>query len=213
MRHFLTTFSIAILCFSCASQAFSFTAVPIAQQGTVDSDGDGVMDVVDNAPGTFNSDQTDTDNDGIGDAIDPTPGNSNPSLGDPGLGIYAPPSILPGGTASFPYTVLTTPPGAWGQILLDFDLDNLADAVAFGTLDTSIQTISIPANVFVGSSWDLYTPGTYTVAMKAFAPGMASQFWALPNVTVLPVPEPGTVALVALAGFCAAAGLCRGKHR
>ncbi len=43
---------------------------------TVDGDGDGVADSVDNCPTVANTDQRDTDGDGIGDACDPTPGNT-----------------------------------------------------------------------------------------------------------------------------------------
>ena len=106
--------------------------------------------------------------------------------------------------------LLTTPPGGWGQIVLDFDLDNSVDAVYFGPLTTSINTLSIPASLFVSGSWDLYTPGTYTVAMKAYAPGMWSQNWAYPNITVTPVPEPAGLVL-AMVGFVTAA-VCRRRN-
>ena len=43
-----------------------------------DADGDGISDVVDNCPGTPNSDQADTDGDGIGDLCDNCPGDPNP---------------------------------------------------------------------------------------------------------------------------------------
>jgi len=169
------------------------------QQYTVDTDGDSVPDVFDNAPGVANN-QADADNDAIGDAVDPTPNQSDPYLGDPGLGVYSSPTILAGGTATFDYLMVNaTPPGSWGRIELDFDLDNSADAVYFGPLTASINTIAIPANLFVNGSWDLNTPGLYTVGMKAFAPGSWSQNWAYPNVTVLPVPEPSTLWLLATA--------------
>jgi len=177
--------------------AKSSTLVLASQAGTVDTDADSVPDLVDNAPGIANN-QADTDADGIGDAIDPTPNLSNPALGDPGLGVYSSPSIFAGGTATFNYlTTLGTPPGAWGYVQLDFDLDNTPDALYFGQLSSTIDTIAIPASLFVNASWDLYTSGTYTVGMKAFAPGMHSENWAYPNVTVLPVPEPASMLLMA----------------
>jgi hypothetical protein len=169
-----------------------------AQQGTVDSDGDGVMNINDNAPGTFNPFQEDTDNDGIGDAIDPTLMTSNPSLGDPGLGIYSPASISPGGTAAFPYTVLIEPPGSFGQIELDFNADATPELIYFGPLTTGINMLQIPAILYTSPLWDLYTPGTYTAGMLAYAPGMSSLYPALPNITV--VPEPAAVVLAMLAG-------------
>ncbi|MFK5959256.1 MAG: alpha-amylase family glycosyl hydrolase, partial [Lutibacter sp.] len=40
---------------------------------TIDSDGDGILDSVDNCPDTANTDQADTDGDGVGDVCDLTP--------------------------------------------------------------------------------------------------------------------------------------------
>lgn len=175
------------------------TIVPVSQQMTVDSDGDGVVDLLDNAPGTSNLSQEDTDMDQIGDAIDPTPSTSVPNLGDPFLGIAPALSITAGSNANFDYILMNAaPPGAWGHIDLDFDQDTVTDAVFFGPLTTSFNSMSIPASLYVGASWDLYTPGTYTVAMKAYGPGMSSLYWALPNITVLPVPEPSSLMLAGL---------------
>lgn len=206
MRYIVITCCVTAVTLLAANEANASSLVLAAQQATIDTDGDSVPDVSDNAPGVSNN-QADTDMDGIGDVIDPTPNGTNPYLGDPALGIYGPLPIAPGGTASFDYVLLTTPPGGWGQIVLDFDLDNIVDAVYFGPLTTSIDTISIPASLFVGGTWDLYTPGTYTVAMKAYAPGMWSQYWAYPNITVEPVPEPSSLILAAVG--CATAVLYR----
>jgi hypothetical protein len=181
------------------------TIVPVSQQMTVDSDGDGVVDLLDNAPGTSNLSQEDTDMDQIGDAIDPTPSTSVPNLGDPFLGIAPALSITAGSNANFDYILMNAaPPGAWGHIDLDFDQDTVTDAVFFGPLTTSFNSMSIPASLYVGASWDLYTPGTYTVAMKAYGPGMSSLYWALPNVTVLPVPEPSSLLLAGLGAVAVA---------
>ncbi len=189
-----------------------------SQQLTVDSDGDATPDLFDNAPGTANN-QADADADGIGDIIDPTPNASNPNLGDPGFILAPAMPIVAGANANFDYLVLVTPPGGWGRIELDFDQDNVADAVFFGPLTAVMDTISIPAGLFVDPLWDLYTPGTYTVAMKAYAPGMSSANWAHPYVTVLPVPEPSTLLLATLAyivtmfGWTRRASPCREFHR
>ena len=45
----------------------------------VDTDGDGVPDVIDNCPYTYNPDQLDRDGDGVGDVCDNCPTNPNPS--------------------------------------------------------------------------------------------------------------------------------------
>ncbi len=199
MRYLVTATVVSSVLLLYAHTASASSLVLTAQQLTVDSDGDSVPDVWDNAPGISNN-QADADADGIGDAIDPTPAISNPNLGDPGLGVYSSPPILAGGTATFDYLMVSaTPPGGWGRIELDFDLDNTVDAIFFGPLTASIDTIAIPANLFVNASWDLNTPGLYTVGMKAFAPGMSSQNWAYPNVTVSPVPEPSSFFLFAVA--------------
>jgi hypothetical protein len=178
------------------------TLVPVSQQYTVDSDGDGVADLLDNAPGATDPSQTDADNDAIGDIIDPTPLGSNPFLGDPLLVLGVTSPILAGSNANFDYQVLNTPPGGWGRIELDFDLDTNADAIYFGPLTNSLNTISIPASLFVGSSWDLNSPETYSVGMRVYAPGMWSQSWAQPFVHVLPVPEPSTSLLAGIAVAC-----------
>ncbi len=203
-RTFLVAFSIGCVTLSSVAAQAS-TIVPVSQQMTVDSDGDGVVDLLDNAPGTSNPFQEDMDTDQIGDAIDPTPTTSVPNLGDPFLGIAPALSITAGSNANFDYILMNAaPPGTWGHIDLDFDQDTVTDAVYFGPLTTSFNSMSIPPSLYVGPTWDLYTPGTYTVAMKAYGPGMHSQYWALPNVTVLPVPEPSSLVLVVLGAAAAA---------
>src|SRR5262249_26216537 len=49
---------------------------PVTVSANQDSDGDGVIDSVDNCPGIANPDQSDLDGDGIGDVCDPTPGSN-----------------------------------------------------------------------------------------------------------------------------------------
>jgi hypothetical protein len=167
----------------------------LANAGTVDSDGDGVFDIFDNAPGTSNVSQIDTDNDGIGDAIDPTPFASNPNLGDPGLLLGAPSIIPVGSSASVPYLVVTPPPESFGRVELDLGGDGTYDAVSFGPLTGSLNNIVIPASLFTSALWDLNTPGTYTLHAKALAAGRSSDNVSITNVTVV-VPEPASLGLV-----------------
>jgi hypothetical protein len=183
-----------------AAQAKAATAqiVPWALRGTVDTDGDGVPDLVDNAPGVAN-DQADTDADAIGDAIDPTPVNSNPFLGDPGLGMLGPYTISAGSHAFLDYSmILQTPPGGWGHIDLDFGQNGTYDATYFGPLTASLDQINVAPSLFVDPTWNLNAVGNYVLFAKAFGPGMTSQFDTITGVNV--VPEPGTLALLAIGG-------------
>lgn len=213
MRYILAAVGMAGGLLLISNEANASSLVLASQQATIDTDADGVPDFQDNAPGVWN-DQADTDADGIGDLIDPTPNGPNPYIGDPGLLLAPAVPILAGGNANFDYlVVLATPPGGWGRIELDFDLDTAVDAVYFGPLTAAMDTITIPASLFVGATWDLYTPGTYTVGMKAYAPGMWSQNWANPNVTVTPVPEPATLVLAVFGCIFAVVGLRRRTAR
>lgn len=190
--------------FLAANAAVASQVVLLAQQGTVDSDGDGTPDVVDNAPGVANN-QADLDADLIGDVIDPTPNLSNPFLGDPGLGLYPTLPILAGASAAIDYATFLTPtPGGWGQILLDLGGDSTFDAVYFGSLTASLDTITIPANLYVSTGWDLNTPGTYAIWTKAIGPGVQTQNVSITSIVVLPVPEPATIGLLGLAAAMAA---------
>jgi hypothetical protein len=197
-RRILAAAPACVLAWSCcavlSTRSHAQTIVIYSQRLTVDSDGDGNVDLLDNAPGTSNVSQIDTDNDGIGDAIDPTPVNSNPALGDPGLLLGAPSNVPLGSHAFINYlTVLQTPPGGFGHIDLDFGGDSTYDATYFGPLTASLNVIDIPPSLFSGAQWDLNTPGTYTIYMKAFGPAMSSQFDSITNVTVV-LPEPASAA-------------------
>jgi MYXO-CTERM domain-containing protein len=196
---------------ACALAAVSFvqitdaqTIVPYAQRFTVDSDADTVVDLFDNAPGTFNPSQIDSDNDLIGDDIDPTPFGSNPALGDPGLLLGAPQTIPAGSHDFIGYLMaLQVPPGAFGHIDMDFGGDSTIDAVYFGPLTATVNQVDVPPGLYVNAVWDLNTPGTYTVKMTATGPGMVSQNPSITNVNVTPAPEPaaGATALIAIAGL------------
>lgn len=204
-RILLAAFSLGCVAFSSLA-AHASTIVPASQYLTVDSDGDGIADYVDNAPGAFNPFQEDTDADLIGDAIDPTPSTSVPFLGDPGLLLGPAAPITAGGSGVFNYlVVLGTPPGGWGRIELDFGLDASVDAIYFGPLTSTTDSITVPASLYVGAGWDLNTPGTYFVGMKAYGPGMASAGWGQSFINVLPVPEPSGLILASLGA--AVAGL------
>jgi hypothetical protein len=164
-----------------------------ALRTTIDTDGDGVNDLVDNAPGAFDPSQIDSDADQIGDIIDPTPFNSNPALGDPGLGFGGPYTIPSGSSVGIDYVMtLQTPPGAWGHVDLDLGGNGVYDATWFGPLTASVNQIVIPAGMFeLPGLYSQTVAGSYQVFAKAFGPGMQSQFETITNVNV--VPEPMTL--------------------
>jgi hypothetical protein len=164
-----------------------------ANRSTVDTDGDGVPDLVDFAPGVFDN-QMDTDNDGIGDPIDSMPSTSMPYYGDTVLGLTGPYTINAGGTVNVSYNISLPVDGDWGHIDIDFGGDSVYDATYFGPLTTSFLTMPIPASFFVGSQWDLNTNGNYALYAKAFGPGRQSQYDTITNAIV--VPEPATASLV-----------------
>jgi hypothetical protein len=181
-----------------------------ANRTLVDTDGDTIADLFDNAPGTSNPSQVDTDADQIGDAIDPTPVNSNPALGDPGLGMLGPYTIPSGSSVALDYIMtLQTPPGAWGHIDLDLGGNGIYDATYFGPLTTSgYNHIVIPTGMFeLPGLYSQTVPGSYLVHAKAFGPGMQSQNVTITGVNVVPEPTTLLLALIAiLATTC-------GRHR
>jgi hypothetical protein len=163
--------------------------VPWALRNSVDTDGDGTADLIDNAPGIANN-QADSDADQIGDVIDPTPFTSVPNLGDPGLGMLGPYTIPSGSSVALDYQmVLQTPPGAWGHIDLDLGGDAVYDATYFGPLTASLNQIVIPAGLFeLPGLYSQTVPGSYLVYAKAFGPGMLSQNETITGVNVVPEP-------------------------
>ncbi len=194
-----------------AHAADAGVVVSYAQRTIVDTDGDTVPDLVDNAPGVPNN-QADTDADGIGDAIDNDPATT-PFLGNLFLGMSDAPPIAPGGTAVFDYLMMfnppnpITPPGDYGYIDLDFGGNGVFDATYFGPLTTTTNQIAVTASLFVDGSWNLNAPGTYTVHALAFGPAMHSQAVTITSVTVEAVPE--STHLVLAAGVIAAAMQCQ----
>lgn len=174
--------------------------VPWSLRTTVDSDGDGVNDLFDNAPGFFDVSQVDTDNDAIGDVIDPTPSNSNPYLGDLVLGMNGPYTIAAGAHVFVDYLMAAyEPPGQFGHIDLDLGGDGVYDATYFGPLTFSVNQIDIPPSLYIAPNWNLNVPGTYALHALAYAPGGSSQNYTISGAIV--VPEPATLALVALVGL------------
>ena len=74
----------AIMILSAFASIMAFVAPVAAVDCEIDSDGDGVCDIEDNCPDTYNPDQSDTDGDGVGDVCEPI--ESNPPL-DESCGI------------------------------------------------------------------------------------------------------------------------------
>lgn len=173
--------------------------VPWALRTTIDSDGDGTADLFDNAPGIANN-QADMDADLIGDVVDPTPTQSNPNLGDPFLGMNGPHTIAAGAHVFVDYLMMNfEPPGQWGHIDLDLGGNGIYDATYFGPLTSVLNQIDIAPGLFVDSTWDLNTPGTYLLHALAYGPGSSSQNYTISGAIVL--PEPGTAMLSMVLGL------------
>jgi len=207
----ICAFLIAVAMLTAQAEAATPQISTWALRTTVDTDGDGVNDLMDNAPGAFDPSQVDADADQIGDIIDPTPMNSNPALGDPGLGMLGPYTIASGSNVALDYIMNSqTPPGAWGHIDLDFGGNGVYDATWFGPLITAgYNQIVIPAGMFeLPGLYSQTVPGSYQVFAKAYGPGMHSQFETITGVNV--VPEPATLwALLSAASL----GLLRRRAR
>lgn len=196
LRGLVPSLFLLVLMAPMARATLTPVVVPYAVRGTVDTDGDLTPDTFDNAPGVAN-DQQDMDADGIGDVIDPTPAMSNPSLGDPGLGLFAPTPITAGSHVFLPYTMtIATPPGGWGHIDLDFGADGIIDATYFGPLDSTTNLMDISPSLYSSALWDLNTPGTYTFQAWAVGPGRVSENPSIVTNVVVLAPEPGTVILL-----------------
>jgi hypothetical protein len=195
-------FFLGVSLFVMRANAATSQLVPWALRNTVDTDGDGTADLVDNAPGISNN-QADSDADQIGDVIDPTPFTSVPNLGDPGLGMLGPYTISSGSSVALDYLmVLQTPPGAWGHIDLDLGGNGVYDATYFGPLTASLNQIPIPAGQFeLPGLYSQTVPGSYLVYAKAFGPGMSSQNETITSVNVV-VPEPTSLLMLLGGSLC-----------
>lgn len=192
-----------------ARAASAVQVVPWSLRTTVDSDGDGINDLFDNAPGLSNPSQTDLDADLIGDPIDPTPSNNNPNFGDMVLGMNGPHAIAAGAHVFVDYLMMAfEPAGQFGHIDLDLGGNGVYDATYFGPLTFSFNQIDIPPSLFVDPTWNLNVPGSYTLHALAHGPGGSSHNYTISGAIVL--PEPATLALVGLAGL-AVLGLRRRK--
>lgn len=197
--------ALALLVLPSLSQAQ--VVVPWANRNTVDSDGDTIADLFDNAPGVSNVSQLDADADSIGDVIDPQPLTPGPNLGaDPGLGLGGPYTISAGAHAQIDCLMaLLTPAGGFGHIDMDLGGDNTFDATYFGPLTSSTNIIDIAPSVFVDALWDLNTPNApnfYTFQGKAFGPEMSSQNFSITGVRVVPEPAMLSAFLVAPLMLC-----------
>jgi hypothetical protein len=182
-----------------APGAIPYTVLNSSAAAVVDSDGDGVADLVDNAPGASNPGQEDNDADLIGNIIDLSPSTPNPGSVPISLTFSGPTSILAGQDWLFSLTPSDTPIGGWGQ--LAFTLGTGSQAYYLGPLTGgSPQSLSIPASLYTTATWDLNTPGTYQMLVQAGGPGVNSSQQPF-QVEVVATPEPGTAAFLAAAGF------------
>ena len=184
-----------------ASTAHASTAVTAAAAAFVDSDGDGVPDLTDNAPGLSNPSQTDLDGDQYGDPIDPAPSSPGPVV-DIGFQLVPGPYVTtPGAGITINFTTTASPPGDFGHINIMMTPGPTPDAVAFQSLATPGGSFFIPANlVTIPGLWDLNTPGTYNVEAWGLAPGEIAGYKG-GIVTVDVVPEPASLILLAAASM------------
>jgi len=95
---------------SLLSQTTHAAVVTAAAASTYDSDGDGVTDLTDNAPGAYEPAQFDTDGDQIGDIIDPMPAQPGPWI-NIGFGIGGTYNTTPGSGVTINYSVTNAPVG------------------------------------------------------------------------------------------------------
>jgi uncharacterized repeat protein (TIGR01451 family) len=96
---------------------------------SVDFDGDGISNALDNCPGTYNPDQLDSDGDGIGDACDP------PDVVDLSINQSIPSNnVITGTNVTFTLTVKNNGPGGAPSVNLT---DTLPANTAFVSCDAT----------------------------------------------------------------------------
>jgi uncharacterized repeat protein (TIGR01451 family) len=120
---------------------------------TIDSDGDGVPDAVDNCPTVPNSDQQDTDGDGIGDACDPDiDGDGIANELDNAPYAYNP-NQADSDEDGIP-DVLDNCPTVFNPNQLDTDGDGIGDACAAVTVAVAFQPKNQPNPSLVDTDGD-----------------------------------------------------------
>ncbi len=181
-----------------------------------DGDGDGVPNVLDNAPLDFNPSQMDSDNDQLGDIADPYPFSTNGD-GDPQIDSYdvdpTNPSVWDStlsfsgpATASYLASLtinFTIAPSVnnYDEFTIKLDTNPTPVAHWFGTtLDTSLQFSAVDlANLGITS------PGVHTFYYQDRYNGTGS-------VEVAFVPEPATLWLAVFAGGGLVATIARRRR-
>jgi len=103
----------------------------------VDSDGDGVQDVIDNCPDIVNSDQSDTDSDGLGNACDVCPNDSGNDADADGL-CSSEGDCNDTNAAVYP-----------GAVEVCDDLDNDCDGIVNEGFATPIDDLYINSNTII----------------------------------------------------------------
>ena len=193
-----------------AHHAFAGNVVAGSAWQTVDTDGDGIADRVDNAPYTFNADQADSDNDLLGDATDPylfvTDGDHDnvldgfdPQPTDPtktfvqyGLGGPYTASIGQAFAVNLAPNISTYT----GYDRLAISLDGTPQAITFFKYpgDTSIPltggAMGLTAGVHTIGVTSFYNVNSLNLSLESFA-------------TVIITPEPTTLVTLASVGLFA----------